>query len=164
VLIEDGLLRDDPDDPDFDPPRTPPPQRLKRLLTDDRPQSIRYLEDLRAVVDEFPDRVLAGEVQGKIDRIGNFYGNDRPRSHLPLHFALLDGPLGTRSRCKPRSMPTTMPFRTAPGLSGWIGGHDKKCLASTVGAAQARNAALLALTLPGTCSPDQAMITSWSRS
>jgi alpha-glucosidase len=48
------------------------------------------LEDLRAVLDEFADRVLAGEVQGRISRIGHFYGNDRPRLHLPLNFALLD--------------------------------------------------------------------------
>jgi alpha-glucosidase len=92
ALIEDGLLRDDPDDPDFNPPRTPPPQRLKRIFTDDRPQSIRYLEHLRAVVDEFPDRVLAGEVQGELDCIGHFYDNDRPSFQLPLNFALLDTP------------------------------------------------------------------------
>jgi alpha-glucosidase len=42
------------------------------------------------VLDEFADRVLAGEVQGRISRIGHFYGNDRPRLHLPLNFALLD--------------------------------------------------------------------------
>jgi alpha-glucosidase len=44
------------------------------------------------VLDEFADRVLAGEVQGRISRIGHFYGNDRPRLHLPLNFALLDTP------------------------------------------------------------------------
>jgi alpha-glucosidase len=32
----------------------------------------------------------AGEVQGKTSRIGHFYGNERPRLHLPLNFALLD--------------------------------------------------------------------------
>jgi alpha-glucosidase len=149
VLIEDDLLRDDPDDPDFDPQRTPPPQRLKRIFTDDRPQSIRYLEDLRAVVDEFSDRVLAGEVQGKIDRIGHFYGNDRPRFHLPLNFALLD------ARWDALSLQAQIDaYHNAVPDGAWpdwvIGGHDKKRLASTVGAAQARNAALLALTLRGT--------------
>jgi alpha-glucosidase len=90
VLIEDDLLRDDPPDPNYDPKTTPPPQRLKRVFTDDRPEGMDCLEDLRAVLDEFADRVLAGEVQGRISRIGHFYGNDRPRLHLPLNFALLD--------------------------------------------------------------------------
>ena len=48
---------------------------------------------MRAVVNEFPDRVLAGEVQGAIDRIGRFYGTDwRPAFHLPLNYVLLDTP------------------------------------------------------------------------
>ena len=38
VLIEDELLRDDPPDPEFDPKTTPPPQRLARRFTDDRPE------------------------------------------------------------------------------------------------------------------------------
>jgi len=32
-----------------------------------------YIEEMRAVIDEFPDSVLLGEVQGGIDRIGQFY-------------------------------------------------------------------------------------------
>jgi alpha-glucosidase len=65
VLIEDELLRDDPPDPKYDPKTTPPPQRLTRVFTDDRPECMHCLEELHEVIDEFPDRVLAGEVQGK---------------------------------------------------------------------------------------------------
>ena len=36
VLAEDALLRDDPVDPEADK-STPPPQRLKRVFSDDRP-------------------------------------------------------------------------------------------------------------------------------
>src|SRR5437868_2335357 len=36
VLVEDALLRDDPPDPEADD-SLPPPQRLKRIFTDDRP-------------------------------------------------------------------------------------------------------------------------------
>ncbi|MET3996533.1 hypothetical protein ABID65_008210 [Bradyrhizobium sp. S3.9.2] len=50
------------------------------------------IEDLRKVIDEYPGRLLCGEVQGKTDHIGHFYGTDRPRLHLPLNFALLDSP------------------------------------------------------------------------
>src|SRR5215216_110794 len=91
VLAEDELLRDDPPNPDASE-KTPPPQRLKRIFTDDRRESMSYLEEIRKTIDEFPDRMLAGEVQGKTDRIGHFYGEQQPRLHLPLNFALLDTP------------------------------------------------------------------------
>src|SRR5574341_1152047 len=44
VLIEDNLLRDDPPDPGYDPKTTPPPQRLRRIFTDDRPECMHCLE------------------------------------------------------------------------------------------------------------------------
>jgi alpha-glucosidase len=149
VLVEDALLRDEPPNPAFDAHTTPPPQRLTRIFTDDRPESLHYLEEIRAVVDEFPDRVLAGEVQDKIDRIGHFYGNDRPRLHVPLNFALLDADWNAVAlQAQIDAYYNAIPEHAWPD---WvIGGHDKKRLASTVGAAQARNAAMLALTLKGT--------------
>jgi len=149
VLIEDELLRDDPPDPEFDPKTTPPPQRLARRFTDDRPECMGCLEELRAVIDEFPDRVLAGEVQGKVDRIGHFYGNDRPRFHLPLNFALLD--------CEWSALAvqaTIDGYLNAIPAHAWpdwvVGGHDKPRIAGKIGQAQARILAMLLLTLKGT--------------
>jgi alpha-glucosidase len=149
VLAEDELLRDDPPDPKFDAETMPPPQRLTRVFTDDRPESLDYLEELRAVIDEYPDRVLAGEVQGKTNRIGHFYGNDRPRFHLPLNFALLDAKWNAVAlQAQIDAYYNAIPDHAWPD---WvIGGHDKKRLASTIGKAQARVAAMLALTLKGT--------------
>jgi alpha-glucosidase len=123
VLAEDSLLRDDPPDPDADE-HTPPPQRLKHIFSDDRPESIAYIEQLRAVLDEFPDRVLAGEVQGKTDRIGHFYGEATPRLHLPLNFALLDTPWDALSlQANIDAYLNSIPERAWPD---WvIGGHDK---------------------------------------
>lgn len=82
VLVEDKLLRDDPPNPDANAD-TPPPQRLKRVFTDDRRESMANLEEIRQVVDEFDDRVLAAEVQGTTDHIGRFYGQERPRFPAP---------------------------------------------------------------------------------
>jgi alpha-glucosidase len=149
VLIEDDLLRDDPPDPDYDPDTTPPPQRLRRIFTDDRPECMECLEELRAVLDEFPDRAFAGEVQGKIDRIGHFYGNDRPRLHLPLNFALLDTPWDALSvQGTIDAYLKAIPDRAWPD---WVvGGHDKRRVASRIGPAQARILAMLLLTLRGT--------------
>jgi alpha-glucosidase len=148
VLAEDELLRDDPTDPDADE-NTPPPQRLKRVFTDDRRESMVYLEGMRQVVDEFDDRALAGEVQGKTDRIGHFYGEDRPRFHMPLNFVLLDSPWDAFSlQANIDAYLNAIPKDAWPN---WvIGGHDKKRVASKIGQAQARNLAVLVLTLRGT--------------
>jgi alpha-glucosidase len=148
VLSKDDLLRDDPPDPQAGE-RTPPPQRLKHIFTDDRPQAMEYLEELRSVIDEFPGRVLAGEVQGKTDRIGHFYGAARPRFHLPLNFALLDSPWDALSlQANIDAYFNAIPRDAWPD---WvIGGHDKKRIASRIGQAQARVLAMLLLTLKGT--------------
>jgi len=148
VLAEDELLRDDPSNPDADKD-TPPPQRLKRVFTDDRRESMGYLEEMRQVVDEFADRALAGEVQGKTDRIGHFYGEERPRFHMPLNFALLDSPWDAFSlQANIDAYLNAIPKGAWPN---WvIGGHDKKRIASKIGQAQARNLSILLLTMKGT--------------
>jgi len=148
VLIEDTLLRDDPPDPDAKD-GTPPPQRLKRIFTDDRPESMSCLEEIRRVVDEFPGRILAGEVQGKTDRIGHFYGETSPRLHLPLNFLLLDCPWDAVSlQANIDAYLNAIPANAWPD---WvIGGHDKKRVASKIGQAQMRILATLLFTLRGT--------------
>lgn len=148
VLAEDALLRDDPPDPEADE-NTPLPQRLKRIFTDDRRESMAYLEEMRKVVDEFDDRVLCGEVQGKTDRIGHFYGEAQPRFQLPLNFALLDSPWDALSlQANIDAYLNAIPEKAWPD---WVvGGHDKKRIASKIGQPQARILAMLLLTLKGT--------------
>jgi alpha-glucosidase len=107
------------------------------------------IEEIRKVVDEFDARLLCGEVQGKIDRIGHFYGNDHPRLHLPLNFSLLD------ARWDALSLQATIDaYLNAIPNGAWpdwvIGGHDKHRVASKTGQAQARILAMLFLTLRGT--------------
>ena len=148
VLIKDDLLRDNPPNPDADE-KMPPPQRDLPVFTDDRPEAMGCIEMMRQVLDEFDGRVLCGEVQGKTDRIGHFYGSDKPRLHLPLNFALLD------SEWNVLSLQAALDayFNALPE-GGWpvwlIGGHDKQRVASRIGQAQARVLAMLLLTLRGT--------------
>jgi len=42
-----------------------------------------YIGEMRAVIDEFPYRILLGEVQGGVERFGQLYGNARPRFPSP---------------------------------------------------------------------------------
>ncbi|MCK1745061.1 alpha-amylase [Bradyrhizobium sp. 139] len=147
VLIKDEFLRDNPPNPKAK--SKPPPQRLTPVFTDDRPETMSCIEFIREVIDDYPERLLCGEVQGKIDRIGHFYGNDRPRLHLPLNFALLD------SRWDALSLQATIDayFNAIPEHAWpvWVvGGHDKQRIASKVGDAQVRVLAMLLMTLRGT--------------
>jgi alpha-glucosidase len=148
VLAKDTLLRDNPPDPEADETK-PPPQRLRNIFTDDRPEAMAYLADMRKVIDEFEGRVLCGEVQGKTDRIGHFYGQDNPRMHLPLNFLLLDSQWDAISlQGNIDAYLNAIPDKAWPD---WvIGGHDKHRIASKLGQAQARVLAVLLLTLRGT--------------
>ena len=148
VLAEDELLRDDPPEPEADE-SLPPPQRLRRVFTDDRRETMTFLEGFREVVDEFEDRMICGEVQGKTDRIGHFYGNGKPRLHLPLNYALLDSEWDALSlQAQIDAYLNAIPEGAWPV---WvIGGHDKKRIAAKIGQEQCRILAMLALTLRGT--------------
>jgi alpha-glucosidase len=147
VLIKDANLRDNPPNPEAE--GKPPPQRQTPVFTDDRPETMQCIEFIRGVIDEYPARLLCGEVQGKTERIGHFYGTERPRLHLPLNFALLDTPWHVLSL----QAAIDAYFNVLPE-GAWpvwvIGGHDKPRITSKIGEAQMRVLAMLLMTLKGT--------------
>ena len=149
VLIEDELLRDDPPDPSATE-QTPPPERQRRVFTDTRPEVFDCLAEMRAVLEGFPDRLLAGEADTSTDRVARFYGDPRrPCLHLPLNTRLLEAPW--QQPALAAALDTYLNVVPRHGWPNWvIGGHDKPRIASRIGAAQARVAAMLHLTLPGT--------------
>ncbi|AKJ27409.1 alpha-amylase family glycosyl hydrolase [Caldimonas brevitalea] len=148
VLAEDRCLRDDPPQDEADT-QIPPPERLQRVYTNYRPEVLDWLAELRCACDEFADRVLLGEVDASGDRIAHFCGDpERPLLHLPLNYRLLDTPW--------RAAPLAAAIEHYLGLlpdhawPNWvIGSHDKTRIVDRVGPEQARIAALLSCTLPG---------------
>ncbi len=147
VLIKDALLRDNPANSDAE--GKPPPKRQTPVFTDDRPETMGCIEFIREVIDSYPGRMLCGEVQGKTDRIGHFYSNDKPRLHLPLNFALLDTPWNALSL--QAAIDAYYKAIPEPAWPVWvIGGHDKPRIASKIGEAQIRVLAMLLMTLRGT--------------
>jgi alpha-glucosidase len=105
---------------------------------------------MRAVTDEFPERFLTGEVDAASERAAHFYGDpSRPAVHAPINFALHGVPWDGRSV----TAEIDEYLHTVPrhGWPNWaLGAHDKPRTVSRVGQAQARVAAMLYLTLPGT--------------
>jgi alpha-glucosidase len=149
VLAEDRWLREDPPDPEAGED-TPPPDRFKRVYTNYRPEVLSWLHELRRAADEFPGRVLLGEVDGAGKRVAHFYGKaGKPILHLPLNYRLLEAEWDPKALAD--AIEEYLPLVPAHGAANWlIGGHDKERIVDTLGLEQARVAAMLEFTLPGT--------------
>jgi alpha-glucosidase len=147
-LIKDAQLRDNPPNPAYGEGE-PPHHALLPLYTADRPEIHEVVAGLRRVIDEFPERVLIGEIYLPIERLVSYYGADLSGAHLPFNFQLIQTPWRARAIAE-----LIVSYESALPEGGWpnwvLGNHDKSRIATRVGAAQARVAAMLLLTLRGT--------------
>jgi alpha-glucosidase len=147
-LIKDAEFRDNPPNPNFRAGR-PPHELLLPLRSTDQAEVHDVIADMRRVIDEFDSRVLIGEIYLPFERLTTYYGKNLAGAHLPFNFALLSAPWNARSIEKiiddyERALP-------AGAWPNWVlGNHDRPRVASRVGPAQARVAAMLLLTLRGT--------------
>ena len=97
---------------------------------------------MRALVDSYGDRVLIGEIYLPIERLMAYYGVDLGGAHLPFNFQLIGAPWHAASLAELiHTYETALP----PGAWGnWVlGNHDQPRIASRIGTAQARVAAML---------------------
>ena len=115
----------------------------------DGPAMDERLRELRAVADEYPDRVLIGEVYMEPHRVVRYYGPGGRGVHLPFNTALITLPWEAGAiRAAIQAYEAALPANAWPN---WVlGNHDQSRVATRLGAAQARVAAMLLLTLRGT--------------
>jgi alpha-glucosidase len=147
-LVEDDLLRDDPQNRDYRR-GMPPDSVLRRVFTKDRPETHQIVGEMRDVLDEFPDRVLIGEVHLPLARAMAYYGRQRPFFNLPFNFQLMQSDWDCRSLSAAIDQYTQLLPQNA--WPNWVlGNHDEKRLATRIGKEQARIAAMLLMTLKGT--------------
>jgi alpha-glucosidase len=147
-LIKDAEFRDNPPNPDYRPGQ-PPHQALVPLHTTDRPEIHDVIAELREVVEEFPERLLIGEIYLPVERLVSYYGRDLRGLHLPFNFALLAAPWNARELA--RLIDTYEATLPRNGWPNWVlGNHDRPRIASRIGTEQAPVAAMLLLTLRGT--------------
>ncbi|HEY2136576.1 MAG TPA: alpha-amylase family glycosyl hydrolase [Xanthobacteraceae bacterium] len=147
-LIKDDQFRDNPPNPEFAPGR-PPHERLLQVYTADRPEVHEVVAELRRVVDEFDDRVLIGEIYLPLERLVTYYGAELHGAQLPFNFTLLAAPW--EARAIERLIGAYDAALPPGGWPNWVlGNHDVPRLASRIGRAQTRIAAMLLLTLRGT--------------
>jgi alpha-glucosidase len=145
-LIKDDRLRDNPPNPAWTPGEDPY-HALTPEFTTDRPEVLELVALMRAAVDAAGgERVLVGELYLPIERLVAYYAAGLD---LPANFHLLTTPwrpeaiAGLVERYEAALPPGAWP--------NWVlGNHDRPRVASRLGAAQARVAAMLLLTLRGT--------------
>jgi alpha-glucosidase len=147
-LIKDDLFRDDPPNPDFRE-GMPPNRVIMHVHSADRPEIHDVIAEMRRVSDEFPARVLIGEIYLPVERLVAYYGKDLAGAHLPFNFALIS--TDWRAREIEDLIARYEAALPAGAWPNWVlGNHDKARLASRIGRDQARVAAMLLLTLRGT--------------
>lgn len=147
-LHEDEEGRDNPPDPEWRPGMAPNARWLQ-LRTIDQPGVHDSIRAMRRVADSYPDRVMIGEAYLPIDRLMAYYGADLTGFHLPFNFHLIS------TAWKPEALASLIEaYEAALPAGAWpnwvLGNHDRSRVASRIGRAQARVAAMLLMTLRGT--------------
>jgi alpha-glucosidase len=156
MVLKDPKMRDNPPNLRWSP-ESGLPERSSQLWTFNRnwPEVIDAVRGIRAVVDEFPERMTVGEVFGSPKMIASYYGPDLDGLHLAFNFRLIrpDGDEQTRwDAAAFRRIVDEAEQALPPGA--WpnyvLGNHDVSRLVTRYGREAARAAAVLLLTLRGT--------------
>jgi alpha-glucosidase len=148
MLIKDDQFRDNPVNPGYVPGESWY-KRLLPLYTANRPEVHAVIGEMRSVMDAYPDPALIGEIYLPIEELVAYYGRDLKGAHLPFNFQLIQTAWNAPSVARiMEEYEAALPQGAWPN---WVlGNHDKARIASRIGEAQARVAAMLLLTLRGT--------------
>jgi len=148
LLIKDNQFRDNPPNPVYLSGETSH-NRLLPLYTSNRPEVHEIVAEMRGVIDSYSDRVLIGEIYLPIEQLVTYYGRDLKGAQLPFNFQLIRTTWDAESIARViKDYDAALPQGAWPN---WVlGNHDQSRIASRIGAAQARVAAMLLFTLRGT--------------
>lgn len=146
-IIKDHLFRDNPVNPDWHE-GLPDHDKLVSAFSCDQPYIHEVVTEMRKVVDEFNEKVIIGEIYLPLNKLVAYYGLGEG-IHLPFNFHLISTPW--------KAIEINNLVANYEGVlpeNGWpnwvLGNHDKPRLLTRIGKGQARNAAILLLTLRGT--------------
>jgi alpha-glucosidase len=147
-LIKDKRLRDNPVNPDYTDKMTDYDRLLPKNSTD-QPEVFEIVREMRSICNIYKDRMIIGEAYVPLKRLVKYYGVDGNGCHLPANFMLILLPWEPETIAKAiKDYEAALPGKSWPN---WvIGNHDQKRIASRIGINQAKNAAMLLLTLRGT--------------
>lgn len=148
-LIKDKLFRNNPPNPDWHE-GMPEHDKLLSAFSSDQPQVHDLIAEMRAVLDEFDDRLLIGEIYLPVEKLVSYYGTEPGKGvHLPFNFHLILTEWKATEIYKLISL-----YEGAIAGKGWpnwvLGNHDKSRIKTRAGTDQVWNAGMLLLTLRGT--------------
>ena len=145
-LVEDALFRDDLPEA-VDAGGMPVQSGWRHVYTSNRPETLDCIADLRAVVDEFPDRLMIGEAHLPVPLTMRYYGGARPGLHAPFNFALIETTWSADALAAAIDHYLNLLPPGAP--PNWVlGNHDEPRVASRLGPGL-RGATMLAFTIGG---------------
>jgi alpha-glucosidase len=148
LMIKDDHFRDNPPNPSYRSGQ-PSSHRFLAVFNSDRPEVHEVVSEMRAVIDDYRDRVLIGEIYLPIPQLMAYYGKDLGGAQLPFNFQLLQTAWTADALARAISeYDNALPAGAWPN---WVlGNHDNARIATRVGSHQTRLAAMLLLSLPGT--------------
>jgi alpha-glucosidase len=147
-IIKDEQFRDNPLNPQYVPSQAPYHELLDTYSAD-QPEVHDIILKMRRVLDPYGERMMVGEVYLPIERLITYYGAGGAGVHLPFNFQLIQ--LSWNARTIGTAVEKYESLLPSYGWPNWVlGNHDQRRIATRVGAAQARVAAMLLLTLRGT--------------
>jgi alpha-glucosidase len=146
-VMKDAQFRDNIPNPNWQPGMNPF-NRLTELYTQDQPENHDFNRWVRAVADEYEDKLLIGEIYLPIPDLVAHYGR-HDEFHLPFNFHLIHSQWNAAAvRNLIEEYEGALPEDAWPN---WVlGNHDQHRFATRVGPAQARMGMMLLLTLRGT--------------
>jgi alpha-glucosidase len=147
-LIKDPALADNPPNPAWHPDQ-PSIDRLLQVNSCDHPDIHDVVAEMRSVVDCYNDRVLIGEIYLPLERLVAYYGRNLGGAHLPFNFQLIFTAWSAVEIAR-----IIHDYEAAVPEGAWpnwvLSNHDQKRIATRIGPAEARVAAMLLLSLRGT--------------
>lgn len=147
-LIKDTQLRDEPLNPNYQSFMATYDQLL-HVYSTDQPEVQDIVQRMRAVLDEYSERMMIGEIYLPIHKLVTYYGMHNNGANLPFNFLLLSLPWQAQNvRQAIDEYEGALPQK---GWPNWVlGNHDQPRITSRVGLQQSHIAAILLLTLRGT--------------
>jgi alpha-glucosidase len=147
-IVKDEEFRNNDPDPNYHPGLAPA-RRLLATYNTDRPEVHHIIERMRDVLDEYGEKMMVGEVYLPLERLVTYYGAQGSGVHLPFNFQLIELPWHARAIAD--AIDKYEGLLPSYGWPNWVlGNHDNPRIATRIGAAQARVAAMMLLTLRGT--------------
>ncbi len=148
LLIKDKEFRNNPPNPDWHGGSSFGSVLPK--YTANQPETLTIVHEMRALLDEYPERVLIGEIYLPIEELVTYYGGPRLKgAQMPFNFQLI-----LTAWKAPLLAKLIQQYEAALPAGAWpnwvMGNHDQHRIVTRIGAAQARVAAVLLMTLRGT--------------